>query len=162
MVEELFGEPGVRPLVFGDHQQPRGVLVDAVHQSGPHIALLEQGQILQMVCKGVHERCGVVAVTGMDDHARRLVDQQQVVVLVGNFERDVFGNDLDFALGIGHHQRDAVAGFDLVARLRGFAVDQDIACVGSRLDAVARTTLHVDRQELVQPQRALPRSAVML
>ena len=51
-----------------------------------------------------------------------------------------------------------------LARLRGFAVDQDIACVGSRLDAVARTTLHVDRQELVQPQRVLPpvgRDAVM-
>ena len=77
-----------------------------------------KGRFCKWYVKGVHERCGVVAVTGMDDHARRLVDQQQVVVLVGNFERDVFGYDLDFALGIGHHQRDAVAGFDLSSTSR--------------------------------------------
>ena len=41
MVEELLGQPCVRLFVLGHHEQPRRVLVDAVHQPGAHVALLE-------------------------------------------------------------------------------------------------------------------------
>ena len=142
MVEELLGQPCVRLFVLGHHEQPRRVLVDAVHQPGAHVALLEQGQVAQVVRERVDERTAVISVPGMHDQPGGLVDDQQVVVLVGNVERDVFGDDLHFAPRVGHHDLDAVERLDLVARFRGLAVHEDVAAVGSRLDTVARAFLH--------------------
>ena len=109
-----------------------------------------------MVGQRVDERAAVVAVTGMHDQPRRFVDDQQVVVLVGNFEWDIFGDDLHFAPRVGQHDLDAVERFDLVARLGGLAVHEYAAAVSRRLNAVARAFLHAYGQELVQPQRGLP------
>ena len=108
-----------------------------------------------MVGQRVDERAAVVAVTGMHDQPRRFVDDQQVVVLVGYFERNVFGNDLHLAPRIGHHDLDAVERLDLVARLGRLAVDEDVPAVGRRLNAVARAVLHPNGQELVQPHGGL-------
>ena len=156
MVEELLGQPCVRLFVLGHHEQPRRVLVDAVHQPGAHVALLEQGQVAQVVRERVYECTAVISVPGMHHQPGGLVDDQQVVVLVGNFERDIFGDDLHFAPRVGHHDLDTVERLDLVARFRGLAVHEDVAAVGSRLDTVARAFLHAYGQELVQPQRGLP------
>jgi len=118
---------------------PDGVLVDAVHQSGAQIALPEHRQRAQMIGQGIDQRPVPVAVARVHDHAGGLVDDQQIVVFVGDVERDVLRHDLDLALGIGHHHGDAVQRLDLVARLRTSA-HEHAAAVDRRLDAVARAS----------------------
>ena len=122
MVEKLPGQPGVGALVFGYDQNAGCILVDAVDQSGPHVAALEKRQVLQMIGQGVDQRPRIVAVAGMDDHAGGLVDDNQVVVFIQNVERNVFGNDFQFAERIGHDDLNPVRGLHLVTRLDGRAV----------------------------------------
>ena len=155
VVVELPGEKGVRPLVFGHDQQPGGVFVDPVYQSGPHVARLEQGQALQVVGQGIDQGAGVVAVAGMYDHAGLFIDDDEVGVFVNDVQRNVFGDDLQFARRIGQHDGDLVEGLDFVARFGGFAVDEDVAGVGSGLDTVARGVFEAGGQEFVEPQHAL-------
>lgn len=97
----------MRAFVLGHDQQPRRILVDAVHQTGAQIALPEHRQRAQMIGQGIDQRPVPVAVARVHDHAGGLVDDQQIVVFVGDIERDVLRHDLDLALGIGHHHGDA-------------------------------------------------------
>ena len=103
-----------------------------MHQPGAHVALLEQGQVAQVVRECVYERTAVISVPGMHHQPGGLVDDQQVVVLVGDFERDIFGDDLHFAPRVGHHDLDTVERLDLVARFRG------LACLYGRQTAFKR------------------------
>ena len=165
MVVKLFCQPGVRPFVFRDDEDPRRILVDAVYESGPHVAVLEQRQVFEVVGQRVDQRARIVAVTRVYDHSGGFVDDDQVVVLVADVERNVFGNDFDFANRVGHHDRNPVERFDFVTRFYWRAVDEDGSGVGSRLDAVARSAFHAVGKELVDAQQGLPlvdREAEML
>ena len=155
VVEELLGQSCVRTLVLGYHQQTRGILVDAVYQSRAHIALLEQRQILQVVGERIDQRAAIISAAGVDNHSRLLIYDYQVVILIHHIERDVLGDDLHLALGVGHNQRDAIHRLYLVARLGRNAIYEDVAAVGSRLYAVARAVLHTIDQILIQAQHLL-------
>ena len=109
-----------------------------------------------MIGQGIDQRPVPVAVARVHDHAGGLVDDQQIVVFVGDVERDVLRHDLDLALGIGHHHGDAVQRLDLVARLGRTSAHEHAAAVDRRLDAVARAVLHPQREEFVEPHRLLP------
>ena len=77
-------------VVLGDDQQPRGVAVKPMDDSGtPRLlaAGAAPGQRLR-------ERAGPVTARRMDDDAGGLVDDQQVLVLVGHRERHVHRFDL--------------------------------------------------------------------
>ena len=82
MVGELGGERTVGAVVLGDHHQPGGVLVEAVDDAGaPHPT--DAGKALPaMGDQRVDERAGAVSRGGMDDETARLVDDDDVVVLV--------------------------------------------------------------------------------
>ena len=155
VVEKLSGQPGVGALVFGHDQNAGRVLVDAVDQSGSHVAALEKRQVLQMIGQGIDQRARIVAVAGMDDHAGRLVDDNQVVVFIQNVERNVFGDDFQFAERVGHDDLYPIRGLHLITRLDGRAVHQNVAGVGRRLYAVARNAFHPVGQELVDAQHGL-------
>ena len=109
----------------------------------------------QMVCQGVHQRTVIVAAARVHNHARRLVHDQQVVILIYYVQRYILGHDLHLPLRVGHHKRYAVQRLDLVAGLRRHAVDKDIPVVGRRLDTVTRTVLHAVDQKLVQTYHRL-------
>ena len=155
VVEELLGQSCVRTLVLGHHQQTRCILVDAVYQSRAHIALLEQRQILQVVGERIDQRAAIISAAGVDNHSRLLIYDYQVVILIHHIERDVLGDDLHLALGVGHNQRDAIHRLHLVARLGRNAIYEDVAAVGSRLYAVARAVFHTIDQILIQAQHLL-------
>ncbi len=155
MLEELTGQAGVGPLVLGHHQQTGGVLVDAVHQTGTHVPLLKQGKILQMPRERIDERTAVVAVSRMHDQSGRLVEHDEVVVLMNDVERNILGDDLHLALGIGHHEGDAVERLHLVTRLHRRAVHQDVSSVGRRLHPASRTVFESHRQVFVYAEHGL-------
>ena len=79
----------MRAVVLGDHHQPGRVLVEPVHDAGPaHPA--DAGQAgAAMGDQRVDQRAGLVAGRRMHHEALRLVDDDDVVVLVDDIERDI-------------------------------------------------------------------------
>ena len=85
---ELGHQGGLGAIVLGDHQQAAGVAVQAVHDAGagdPGDAPVDGAGAPQ---QGVDERAGGMAGAGVRDQAGRLVDHQQVLVLVHDGQVD--------------------------------------------------------------------------
>ena len=80
----------VRGVVLGDDHQPGGAAVEPVHDAGPLFAA-DAAQIVDVVEQRVHQRAARVPGGRMHDHARRLVDDDEVVVLVEDRQRQRFG-----------------------------------------------------------------------
>ena len=122
-----------RLLRLRDDEESRGVLVEPVDDPRTCDAA-DAGEIGAVVEKGVHERAGEVSGRGVDDHAGRLVDDKEVVVL----EDDGEGNVLWFG-NCGDGRRDLDLDF---VRLRDFhaglfgdlAVDGDVSGLHEPLD----------------------------
>ena len=74
---------GVDRLAARQHEQPRGVAVEPVHDAGTR----RVGPAGDEPVQRLDERPDRMPVPGMDDDARGLVDHQQVLVLVGDPER---------------------------------------------------------------------------
>ena len=69
-------------VVLGDDQQPRGVAIEPMDDPRPRRLLATGGPPLERL----RERSHPVTARRMHDHAGRLVDHQQVLVLVGDAE----------------------------------------------------------------------------
>src|SRR6266404_3776933 len=78
----------VRGLGLGDDHQPAGILVEAMHNPRPADPA-DAGQTgAAMAEQGVYQRTVRVSWGGMDDHAGRLVDDDQMCILEADIERD--------------------------------------------------------------------------
>ena len=95
-------------VALGDEEDARGVAVEAVDDAGAELAA-DAGEVADVVEQGVDEGARAVAGRGMHDDARRLVDRDQVLVLVEDRERDRLGLDRDGAR-LRHLDRDVLAG----------------------------------------------------
>ena len=135
-------------VVLGDDQQPGGVAIEPMDDPRPPRLLAAGGPPLERL----GERPGPVTARGMHDHPGRLVDDQQVLVLVGDAEvralvhrcdrrRPPSGTIVDL---------DRLAGLDEVALGRERAVDEHAAGVDQRLRSRARAERL--RQEPVEPR----------
>ena len=94
---QLAGQALVGQVVLGHHEQPRGVLVDAVDDARPQDAV-DAGQIPGVVQQGVDQGPGAGPRRRVDHHAHGLVDHQHIPVLID----DVQGNGLGLHLvGLG-------------------------------------------------------------
>ena len=98
----------------------------------------------------------VVAAAGMNHHTGRLVDDQQLVVLVYHVERNLFGFYPVVVGSMVDHQTDDVARTDLVVALHGTLVDIEHAGIGHGLDAVTALMGHVLGEVFIHAQRHLP------
>ena len=88
---ELCGEPVVRFVGLRDHQQPRGILVDPVHDARSFLATDAGEPACEMVQKRVDEGAFGRAGRGVDDESRRLVDDGKMRVLIDDVEIDRLG-----------------------------------------------------------------------
>ena len=80
----------MRVVVFRDHEQAAGVFVQPVDDAGAQCAA-DAGKIVGMGQHGIDERAVFRAGRRMDDHAPRLVDHQQIAILIDDRERQGFG-----------------------------------------------------------------------
>ncbi len=80
---ELLGELSVGLFVFRNHQNSAGVAVKPVHNPRPQFTA-HATQVRTMVKKGMNQRAGFVAGSGMNDQSRRLVENEQVRILKQN------------------------------------------------------------------------------
>ena len=163
MVEELPCQMGLRFRRLGDEQQTRGVLVDTVDEADGRVvyvnflifAFSHFRILLEVPGEGMEEGVFVVAVTGMNDQTGRLVDHEQVVVLIDDVERYVLRRDgVVMRFVVEQHLND-ITGFDAVVGGHGLAVDPHITRIRGRLDTVAARVGHVHREVFVNALLAL-------
>ena len=86
---ELLGECLVALAVFGDHNEPTGIFVEAVHDAWPErIAGFQQAEMMK---QGVDERSAVDTGTQMTDQAGWFFHHGKSLVLVMKLQRNGFG-----------------------------------------------------------------------
>ena len=129
-------QASVRFLRARDDEQARRVAVEAVDDARP-LRVAAGGAVLQ---QAVHERPARVAGRRVDDDARRLVDDEQVLVLPGDAQVDVLGHQLRLG-ALGRLELELLPAGDPVAlRARG-AVHGDGAGGEQPLRLLARVDL---------------------
>ena len=116
MVGELRGQRPMRAVVLRHHHQPGGVLVEPVHDAGPPLAADAGEAVAAMGDQRVDQRAGPMAGGRMDHQIARLVDDDDVVVLIDDLERNRLRRGLG-RLGRRHGDDDLVAGIDAMARI---------------------------------------------
>ena len=87
-VVELAGQFLVRRVVLGHHHDAAGALVEPMDDPGTDRAA-DPAQVLDVMEQRVHERSVRSASRGMDHHAGRLVDDDDIGVVEEDDERDV-------------------------------------------------------------------------
>ena len=156
VVGELLGQRFVRAVVLGRHHQPGGVLVEPVHDARAPTPPMPERLGAAMGDQRVDQRAGLVAGGGMHHQALRLVDDDDVVVLKDDIERDIL------ALGLGgdglrHVDCDRIAGGDMISGVAdGGAFDGDGTGEDQRLQPRARQFGPAQhREHAVEPARTL-------
>jgi len=152
---ELIRQSFVGGVVFGDHHDPRRPLVEPVNNPGAKDTS-DPGQIPQTVQKGVDEGTPDVAGRGMDDHAGRLHHNSNVLILIEDPEREVFG-DKPFFDGRGMDETDGLAGRKLTAGLRFPAPDLHQTPIDQLLDPGTGERRDTGGEKNIQPRPGLRR-----
>lgn len=90
VIRELRAQRLVRGVILGGYHEPGGVLIEPMHDAWPADAA-DAGQALPtMRDERVDQRSGRVACCGMNNQSFRLVDDDEILVLVNDIQRDGF------------------------------------------------------------------------
>ena len=127
-------------VVLGHHHDPRGVLVEPMDDARPAHAADARQAVAAMGQQGVDQGVVGIAGRGMDDQPGRLVQHQQVGILVEDIEVDRLGLGLR-RLGLRDVDNETVARFDLAGGL--FYSSGPSASATRRLSISAFTRLRV-------------------
>ena len=140
-------QPAVRLGRAGDDEQPRRVAVEPVHDAGP-LRLVSTFDVVGE--QPVHERPARVPGRRMHDETRRLVDDEQMLVLVRHDEIHLLR--LERARRCGRRlELELLPALELVALRARAAVDEHAAAAQQPLGYRARADLGHLRQEAVEP-----------
>ena len=105
VIGELLGEARHRALVLGRDQQAARVLVEAMDDARPRLAADAGQRRAAMGDQRVDQRAVGIARRRMDDEPGRLVDDDEVLVLVDDVERDILALRLARAPAAGTERR---------------------------------------------------------
>jgi hypothetical protein len=135
---------------LGGHEAAGGVLVEAMDDAGALHSADSRELAAAVVEEGVDERAVRIAGGGMDDEADWLVEDDEVVILKENVERDLLRKDCG-RFGGGQIDRNGVA-----PRYRSFGagnrtIEKDVAALEKALNAGARQFGQLAGEEEVQP-----------
>ena len=155
VIGELCGEVLVGGIGLGHHHHAGRVLVQPVNDAGAfHTA--NAGQALAAVKQErIDQRAGRVAGAWMHHQTCRLVDDDEVGVLVQDVERDVFRLWLRF-FSFGNRECDGFFAAQLLRRIgEGIAVQRGMAGLDERRDTAARQAGRLKRSKRgIQPLAA--------
>ena len=142
MRSELLRQPFVRDVGLGDDQQARRVLVDAVDDARPRDPADPGQRSAAMVEQSVDQGPVEIPRGGVHDQPCGLVDDQQMLVLEDDLERN-FLRRIVRRRRFGHLDAQALAAVDLDCRVANrFALRFDGAVADQRLQPLARHRRH--------------------
>ena len=104
----LLSKRGMSRIGLGNEQQPARILINAVDNAGADNAVYPRKVALAMPQKCVDEGALIVTRRGVNDHALRLIDHEQVAVLIHYIKRDILCPDRKL-LRLGHGEADDIA-----------------------------------------------------
>ena len=104
----------MRKIVLCANEKPRRVLVYPMHDTRAHNASDARKRIFAVEEKRVDQRTALVTGCGMDDHARRLVYNYNIGVLVNDIKRNILSRNVN-AFGLGDQHFNGVPFLDNAA-----------------------------------------------
>ena len=152
-VVKLAREMLVRGVVLGDDHQARRAAIEPVDDARPPLAA-DAAQIVHVVQERVDERAARVAGGRMHDHARRLVHDDQVAILVDDRQRQGFRarRRID---RIGNLDGDGLAGLHRQVRLGLAPVHAHVPVLDQALNVRSRLAGEDRDEEDVEPGAVL-------
>ena len=138
-------QPLVRLVRARDNEEARSVPVEPVHDPRPVLLAARS-----LPGQPVDERAARVARSGVHDDPGRLVDDEQVLVLVGNAERHVLRFDRR-RRGLGRLELDLLPALEAMALGTQLSVDSHDTSGQEALSGRARADLGKLGQEAVEP-----------
>lgn len=142
-------------VIFGDEDEPGGVLVDPVDNPGPFFST-DPGEAFPAVPEQGIDKCAVrVPGSRVDDHAARLVYNDEIRIFIDNVQGKILRNERD--IGSLCRQRDGygVTGLNLCTLPDSFVIQQNKAVLGQPLSCRAAEAVHSMREESVDSFSAL-------
>jgi hypothetical protein len=137
-------------ICFGDDEQPRGILVKPVDNAGAADSAYPRQAIAAVGDQRVDERSRSMAGGGVDYQSRRLVDNDQMRILIDDIESDCLGLRYGI-LGGREGGGNFRARFDPVARLNyGLAVHPHMAFGDQTLKARAADIIEAPAQNAIE------------
>ena len=149
-VAKLIGEFFVSRIVLRHNKQARCVLVYAMHDARPNAASYT-GQRIEVIDERVGKRPRIDSRAGMNNHACRFVDDDEIVIFKDYVERDRLGDQLD-GRRFGQINFNVIANAQSIARLRDMLIDQHIAVFDCALDSSPAYFRKMRRDEGVEPR----------
>jgi hypothetical protein len=126
----------LRLVVLRDDEQARGVFVETVNDAGA-IGCASGGELaFAMVEEGSSEGSGGATCTGVDVHSGSLVDDEDVIVLVKDFEGQIFGGYIAWS-GSRNADGDGDFGWKKISGANRFSREGDPILLHPLLDAGA-------------------------
>ena len=122
----------MRGVVLGHHHQARRAAIEPVDDPRPLLAA-DPAQIVDVMEQRVHERAARVAGRRVHHHARRFIDDDQVLVLVDNGQGQRFGTWRRFSR-LGDIDRDFLADPDRLVRPGVVPADAHLAFLDQPLN----------------------------
>jgi hypothetical protein len=123
---ELFDQMMVGPILLGNDQDARGILIQAMHNPWPQDSV-DSPKVLTIIEKGIDQCARRVPVSRMDDHSRRFIDDDDRGVFVKNGQGKGFWHK-EKGLRFGKDSRNNISGSQTGAGFGRFLAEKDIPC----------------------------------
>lgn len=120
------------------------------------VVCVKIGVILEMPGNGVEESAVEVAETRVNYEIRLFVDEDYILILINDVDRDVLRDDGVIGLREIKYDSDDIVGLYTVTGFDWDVVDKDVLRVGSLLNAVAGGAGHYVGKILVNAKKRLP------
>jgi hypothetical protein len=91
---ELATQPQMREIVLRDHKTTAGLFVESMHHSRPKLAA-DAAQVFGMMKQRVNEGARLYACSGVNRHACRFVDNQEMFILEQDGQCNILGPQVD-------------------------------------------------------------------
>ena len=128
---KLGTQPLMRKVVLGNHEATAGFFVEPMDDTWPKVTA-DATQIFGMIQQGVNQCSRTHASRGVNGHAGRLVDDQHVLILEKNGQRNVLGPKVNrFRCRL--RNGDLVPCADDLLGAAGCSVQQNVARLYQRL-----------------------------
>src|SRR5579859_4743729 len=138
---EFVRELAVGGIIFRDDEKSAGFLVEPMNDAGTELAA-NTGELPESMNEGIDQRPAISVVVrcagaGVHHHARRFVDDREVVVLVNDVERDIFSHGFERGAFSGAEDRNGFVAAKFKRGLARHSIDQHLLLGDQFLDTRA-------------------------
>ena len=152
-IRKLLGEVMMRVVIFRHNQTAGGVFIESMHDAWSLDSADPRKLAFAVVEQGIDQGAIVIAHGGVHDHAWFFIDDDHVVILEKNLQRNFLGDRLR-RHSLGDQHRDAITELDGISRLNSLVVAQNEFLADQFLNPRAREIAKTTGQPGIDAFRA--------